>query len=30
MQHKKLVGELLDDCNSLDILAGYIELSPEL
>lgn len=30
MQHKKLIEELLDDCNSLDILAGYIELAPEL
>jgi hypothetical protein len=30
MQHKKLIEELLDDCNSLDILASYIELAPEL
>lgn len=30
MQHKKLVEELLDDCNSLDTLVGYIELAPEL
>lgn len=30
MEHKKLIEELLDDCNSLDILAGYIELAPEL
>lgn len=30
MQHKKLVEELLDDCNSLDTLVGYIELVPEL
>ena len=30
MQHKKLVEELLDDCNSLDTLAGYIEIVPEL
>lgn len=30
MEHKKLVEELLDDCNSLDTLASYIELAPEL
>lgn len=30
MEHKKLIEALLDDCNSLDILAGYIELAPEL
>lgn len=30
MQHKKLIEELLDDCNSLDTLVGYIELAPEL
>lgn len=30
MEHKKLVEALLDDCNSLDTLAGYIELAPEL
>ena len=30
MEHKKLVEALLDDCNSLDILASYIELAPEL
>lgn len=30
MQHKKLVEELLDDCNSLDTLVGYIELALEL
>ena len=30
MQHKKLIEELLDDCNSLDTLAGYLELAPEL
>lgn len=30
MEHKKLIEELLDDCNSLDTLAGYIELAPEL
>lgn len=30
MQHKKLVEELLDDCNILDTLVGYIELAPEL
>lgn len=30
MQHKQLVEELLDDCNSLDALAGYIELASEL
>lgn len=26
----KLIEELLDDCNSLDTLAGYLELAPEL
>ena len=26
----KLIEELLDDCNSLDTLAGYIELALEL
>lgn len=30
MEHKKLIQELLDECNSLNILAGYIELAPEL
>ena len=30
MEHKKLVEELLDDCNSLDTFAGYVELVPEL
>lgn len=30
MEHKKLVEELLDDCNSLDMLSSYIELAPEL
>lgn len=30
MEHKKLIEELLDDCNSLDTLAGYIELALEL
>lgn len=30
MEHKKLIEELLDDCNSLDTLAGYIKLAPEL
>lgn len=30
MEHKKLIEELLDDCNSLDTLVGYIELAPEL
>lgn len=30
MEHKKLIEELLDDCNSLDTLAGYLELAPEL
>ena len=26
----KLIEELLDDCISLDALAGYIEIAPEL
>lgn len=30
MEYKKLIEELLDDCNSLDTLAGYIGLVPEM
>lgn len=30
MKHKKLIEDLLDDCNSLDTLAGYIGLVPEM
>lgn len=30
MEHKKLIEDLLDDCNSLDTLASYISLVPEM
>lgn len=30
MEHKKLIEDLLDDCNSLDILANYIGRVPEM
>ena len=30
MEHKKLIEDLLDDCNSLETLAGYISLAPEM
>ena len=30
MKRKKLIEELLDDCKSLDTLAGYIGLVPEM
>ena len=30
MEHKKLIEELLDDCKSLDTLAGYVGLIPEM
>jgi hypothetical protein len=30
MKHKKLIEDLSDDCNSLDTLAGYIGLVPEM
>ena len=30
MEHKKLIEDLLNDCNGLDILAGYINLIPEM
>lgn len=30
MKHKKLIEDLLDDCKSLDSLANYISLIPEM
>lgn len=30
MEHKKLIEDLLDDCNSLETLADYISLVPEM
>lgn len=30
MEHKKLIEDLLDDCNSLETLASYISLVPEM
>ena len=30
MEHKNLIEDLLDDCNSIDILVGYINLVPEM
>ena len=30
MKHKKLIEDLLDDCNGVDTTAGYIGLSPEM
>lgn len=30
MEHKKLIEDLLNDCNGLDALCGYISLIPEM
>lgn len=30
MEHKKLIEDLLDDCNSIDTTAECIGLSPEM
>ena len=30
MEHKKLIEDLLDDCNSIDTDAGHIDLAPEM
>ena len=28
MEHKKLIEDLLDDCNNINTTAGYISLAP--
>lgn len=30
MGHKKLIEDLLNDCNGLDALSGYISFIPEM
>ena len=30
MEHKKLIEDLLDDCNGVDTTAGYIDLDQEM
>lgn len=30
MEHKNLIEDQLDDCNSIDTTAEYIDLSPEI